>query len=690
MVNINKMQELSISQLLSRYNFIIPEIQREYVWGQYKSQDSVINKFFNDLKEQFENSINSSKRTINVDENIDYWDIAQNILTKYNEQEPINIGFLYSYLPNYHSQSQIRQDVYLIDGQQRFTTLFIMLFFYALKENKKADFINMFRFDYGFNKIAFDYRVRNLTHTFILELIDKCYDFSDIENLQDKTWFLNDYKKDVTINSLLGTISLLETKYSNMPYGFFNFLSNKVKFWHFKTEATSQGEELYITMNSRGQSLVDYENIKAKLFEKEKNDKELFGKKWENWQDFFWEHKEDNENANYGFNEFLKWIGEIEKYKNPKENKEFNLYTIERYFKAFYFIVEKNRELKDSRNSQLPIYKDFIAQQENKQKAPLLTERKKVALYPVLLYLINLEDNLVVYNNVNFKYIVSENYEKTNIHSICRFFFNISRNSEAFTESIKLISNLTSNYDITQLLQYEEKFRNILTDETAFKLKLFKNPPENISRNDIENMFWEAEDHEFNSGKINHLIKVSEDNSNVFNFDKFSKYFSIFKNILPKEKQKIKSFLFYYGIYGKEDWLYEHKRISCNDWKYNVRSFEFLSFLKDFAHSDNNIDDFIKNIQQKFITEFENNDKKLKLHEQLFLLTIIAGDETIWYWGRDKRIVAANYNDSSIFSYDYYCIRDKLMWEKYNTIQKDYTVDKLVKTELIKRIKEQK
>src|SRR5690606_23129118 len=77
-------------------------------------------------------------------------------------------------------------------------------------------------------------------------------------------------------------------------------------FWHFKTEKTDQGEELYITMNSRGEQLADYENIKAKLFEEVENQLE-WSEKWEVWQDFFWKRR-DGGSADEGFNEFLRWV----------------------------------------------------------------------------------------------------------------------------------------------------------------------------------------------------------------------------------------------------------------------------------------------------------------------------------------------------------------------------------------------
>ena len=38
------LEELSVQQLAGKYNFIVPEIQREYVWG--NNDYNILDKFF--------------------------------------------------------------------------------------------------------------------------------------------------------------------------------------------------------------------------------------------------------------------------------------------------------------------------------------------------------------------------------------------------------------------------------------------------------------------------------------------------------------------------------------------------------------------------------------------------------------------------------------------------------------------
>src|SRR5690606_5404453 len=130
------------------------------------------------------------------------------------------------------------------------------------------------------------------------------------------------FSKDSTVNAICGVESdefsrasvfeLFHQHFLNDSQFYFDYIKSKIKFWHFKTEETSQGEELYITMNSRGQQLADNETIRAKLFDTDevKNNALYWSEKWELWQDFFWKNrnKSKGHSADEGFNEFLRWV----------------------------------------------------------------------------------------------------------------------------------------------------------------------------------------------------------------------------------------------------------------------------------------------------------------------------------------------------------------------------------------------
>jgi uncharacterized protein with ParB-like and HNH nuclease domain len=336
------LKEENLLTLLSQNNFIIPEIQREYVWGENKE---VLLKFLNDLKNKI--------------------GVCCNQCHLPSSDNKINIGFLYSYKPDYVKIEHDRfLDENLIDGQQRFTTLFLLLFFCALKEfrsdgrNRKDEFISLIRFEEKL-RMCFDFKVRDLTKRFMLELIEKVDSIDQLNSIKQQTWFLNDYQNDVSIKSMINALKFIQDVFSD-EVKYYNHLINYVVFWHFKTEATSQGEELYITMNARGEELANNEVAKAVLMV---GDSEIYkwGKKWEEWQHFFWKHKnknEENPSADKGFNSFLSCIAGLEFYLNDKRGitiekdiqKLLTLEKVDEYFKAFHFLIDKTVEFEEIYN----------------------------------------------------------------------------------------------------------------------------------------------------------------------------------------------------------------------------------------------------------------------------------------------------------------------------------------------------
>ena len=287
------LRDENLLTLFSLNNMIVPEIQREYVWG---NNHDVLDKFLIEL----ENKAAPCDKCHHVHTN-----------------KNINVGFLYSYKPSYVKyESERILDEYLIDGQQRITTLFLLLLYRATIEDRIDDFMAICRADENDFEMGFNYKVRSLTQQFLVQMIQHAkeegptaFDFiSDMGNTP--YWFLDDYKSDPTIKSMVGALESIQRIFGNKENIYFDFLLTNIHFWHFKTEATSQGEELYITMNSRGEQLTDNEMQKARKLPSDALPQ--YGKDWESWQTYFWRNRKkggaNNHNADKGFNNFLACI----------------------------------------------------------------------------------------------------------------------------------------------------------------------------------------------------------------------------------------------------------------------------------------------------------------------------------------------------------------------------------------------
>src|SRR5690606_8907420 len=92
---------VSVEELFDSYNFFVPEIQREYVWGH--NERDILDIFFTDLKEAKLNSANTSQNQLKLSELAQRGEIdkMKELLDQMEDSHPMNIGFLYSYEPNY-------------------------------------------------------------------------------------------------------------------------------------------------------------------------------------------------------------------------------------------------------------------------------------------------------------------------------------------------------------------------------------------------------------------------------------------------------------------------------------------------------------------------------------------------------------------------------------------------------------
>ena len=520
---------------------IIPEIQRDYVWTSenvegllasiqtdFKRQkdkkesidDSLLNKMPPDIREQFLRSLSENKI--------------------YS-----NIGFIYAY----RGEGETSSKYFLIDGQQRITTMYLLLLAISIKEGKQDIFRNTY-FDHQIPKV--DYKVREATHDFLIEFIEFMLCGGDIEEVKEQYWYYSFYESDSTIQSILSNYPVVQNFVRSFPIDL-SYAEDNIELWYFDTSKSEQGEELYIYMNSRGESVQPNENIKALLLEGlTDEEKHRNGKEWEVWQNFFWLNKTDkNENADDGFDEFLRWIEIIGFIQgNPsitqKEQMEFvrnikvsakisknyiTLDHIKHYFKALEKLSKS--DLKYFEGKWLSGVNDLI---------------DYVVLLPALLFVEKYPDAL-----------------PTEIDRFMRFFHNIIRSEDVYKnptiyapQAIMLISEFleVGLWDIADIGQIKKtgKYDNLLTVEELFKFKLYKDPPSECTREEIENEFWSLEDFGITNGKIAFILESIGVDLNLnpeedFDFKRFSRYSSHFRKLFKVPNDLLRIALLTFGDY---------------------------------------------------------------------------------------------------------------------------------------------
>ncbi len=193
-----------------------------------------------------------------------------NSLLKAIEDKPLELDFVYG---------NIVDDVLQpLDGQQRLTTLYLLYWFVAVKENKlDEDLKNLL------NK--FTYETRTSSSEFCEELINKGIRYSNETKISDviidSSWFFLSWKKDPTIKSMLTMLDAIQQIFKDKTE-VWEKLEN-ITFHFIELQNFGLSDDLYIKMNARGKPLTEFENFKAKfeqyykleIFKTDENGKEI-------------------------------------------------------------------------------------------------------------------------------------------------------------------------------------------------------------------------------------------------------------------------------------------------------------------------------------------------------------------------------------------------------------------------------
>ena len=180
-----------------------------------------------------------------------------------------------------------------LDGQQRLTTLFLLHWYAAKKENIKRE-------EYAF-LLNFSYETRYSARDFCKFLIEFTPDFNSTDTIRaqiiDQAWFPLDWNNDPTIKSMLVMLNEIDKYFSDVKDLWKCLVvDRKIQFYFLPIKNMGLTDDLYIKMNSRGKPLTRFEHFKAE-FERqiEKIDaakaKSIEKKIDLNWTDFLWNYR---------------------------------------------------------------------------------------------------------------------------------------------------------------------------------------------------------------------------------------------------------------------------------------------------------------------------------------------------------------------------------------------------------------
>ncbi|HPT40558.1 MAG TPA: DUF262 domain-containing protein [Candidatus Paceibacterota bacterium] len=335
-------------KLIESNKISIPIIQRDYAQGREEELEK---------REKFLNSI----------------------LSHLESEEKLHLDFVYG---------REKENVfYPIDGQQRLTTLFLLHWYFVLKENVDTEKKERL------SKFVYDTRIssREFCQSLIIEDIKipvSTNDDSFIKYIKNKHWYRAIWDTDPTIKAMLVMIQAIHNKFHNFDsYDVFERLTSTDLISFELLDLGKKGfeltDELYIKMNARGKQLTSFESFKAnfiQFIEKKFKDKKLkhpikgeisysgyFSYKIEKeWTDLFWEYRGNKKTIDDVFTNYFEFVTQMfffKKYKNAKAedfknsfaqyediyNEQENLLFLIKSLDKLYEIINENGKL-DSEN----------------------------------------------------------------------------------------------------------------------------------------------------------------------------------------------------------------------------------------------------------------------------------------------------------------------------------------------------
>ena len=283
---------------------VIPDLQRDYCWGNNalttdRQHHELVTNFVKNIVELFEQ----------------------------DKERENTLGLIYGY-------EQPHNHIQICDGQQRLTTLFLLLGFINTQTNGEFNqYIISEQEMNDDNEPHLQYAIRESTLYFLSDLarnafVDKVTKL-DAKAIKGSDWYFNEYEQDASIQSMIAALEnikrFFESHVINNYSALGNFVLDKLCVLYYDMETRYRGEETYVVINTTGEPLTATENIKPILLGNlSEEQSKKYSEQWEEREDWFWQNRGKDQTADAGMNKFFEWywqIGLIQESSSENGNK---------------------------------------------------------------------------------------------------------------------------------------------------------------------------------------------------------------------------------------------------------------------------------------------------------------------------------------------------------------------------------
>lgn len=484
-------------------------------------------------------------------------------------ENPITLDFVYGDIDKEGNMTPL-------DGQQRLTTLFLLHWYAAKKENIEDDydFLEKFSYETRYSARNFCHKLVNYKPVFKKARLyeegdDSSKKYSLSEEIIDQAWFPLDWKNDPTISSMLVMLDEIHNSFKNVTDLWSKLKEGCITFYFLPIKDMGLTDELYIKMNSRGKPLTLFEHFKAELEREIRNiDDEVANKIMRkidiDWTDLLWMYRNSNTGSlddNIIDDEFLryfKFICDVIYYRkeisasnrgkdvfelldlyssSKSEDAEENIKTLECFFdcwlnirgysdpqdflSSFMANTHEDGKILVKFGSDLNIFKDCLHTYSERAKFPL---NRFVLLYAITTYLQNLDKvtesdfkrRIRIVNNLiqNSRDEISDRQDRNRMPAILK-------QTEAIILTGTVNEDISPNFNVHQIVEEKEKIEYL------------------ESHPDMDSVMFELEDHDLLKGQIS-IVGI-----------KNLHYTKRFESLFKCDKGKVDCAMMAIGNYGQ-------------------------------------------------------------------------------------------------------------------------------------------
>lgn len=609
----------TLISLCSAYDKIeIPIIQRDYAQGR-EEQSSLRNKFVDYLVAALE-----SENSIELD--FVYGNIREDRAKKNRDEK------IHTFIP--------------IDGQQRLTTLWLLHWFLAMKEERLDELTSILS--------KFVYETRPSAHSFCHNLMTRKFPKDRISEIEEyilnQSWFEEDWYSDGSIRGMLKMLNTFSknTSLINGTIRLDQLLDpeNQISFYFFPLKEFGLSEELYIRMNARGKVLTDFENFKSEFYKILRDNPRIDDVKDKmeyEWVNNLWPYRKKNTFIiDECFMNYLAFITRVLYYKNGKSKND-DTHTDN------YLDFNLLREIySNPKNVDFLIFSlDILPEISHIQTNDLLWESKTSTLAALLSTAIT-GDNLSIDKFVILYAAILYNYKhKENISGIVDFIRVIrnlisNTNDKSEREQPRIYKSVDKLCDFakvyTALFENNlklEGFRESQCNEEHFKALVISN------HSNSKALLHELEDNELFSGNISSIIagiyerrakeisdfELTEEKVPSFNAERLRKVYDSYVEIATDDFEQVWGSLINSSLYTHDTGSKRLVFDNCN--KIYTKNPAIIALSVKFMDSKiRDLSEFLIHEEKKEIRRIYKKQKDFgqirNVQQQLYLLYVLT------------------------------------------------------------------